>query len=98
VACHLSIAWKRQALKDLRALPPATQKRIQNALHRLVTEGYGDVALVRGVEARVYRLRVGDWRVFFTYEVATAVHAGGETQRRLVVARIAHRREAYGKS
>lgn len=49
------------------------------------TTHHGDVARVHGHTAR-WRLRVGDWRVFFSYET---------TDRAIVVLDVRHRREAY---
>lgn len=79
------IAYSTQARRDLLALDATVARRILQALERLATTEHGDVKRVRGRSQR-WRLRVGDWRVFFTYERNEGV---------LRVLRVRHRREAY---
>ncbi len=76
----------------LRRLPPPTKRRIREGLRALTRDPYGIEARldVRELdldrkEPRVFRLRVGDWRI------AYAVRA-----RDAFVVRIFHRSEGYG--
>jgi mRNA-degrading endonuclease RelE of RelBE toxin-antitoxin system len=39
-----------------------------SAVKRLCEEDYGDVRRLQGVNDETYRLRVGDWRVIFSYQ------------------------------
>lgn len=55
-----------RARRDFRRLDPPIQRRITDALDRLVADPpVGDVAKLAGTEDE-WRLRVGDWRVRFT--------------------------------
>jgi len=73
------------ARRDLRRLEPPVAARILDALDRLATTGQGDVQRLRG-SIDEWRLRVGDWRVRFRYDLATQI---------LEVLRIRPRGEAY---
>jgi mRNA interferase RelE/StbE len=58
------------ARRDFRRLDPPVQRRIVDALDRLVgVPPIGDVVRVVGSENE-WRLRVGDWRVRFTHDDA----------------------------
>jgi mRNA interferase RelE/StbE len=48
-------------------LDATTRQRILAAVKRLCDESQGDVRRLQGV-SEVYRLRVGDWRVIFSYQ------------------------------
>ena len=76
-----------QARADFHALPLAIQARVE-ALYRRLAQ-WPDVSGVkplRGSLRGAYRLRTGDYRVLFRVE---------RDARRVVVFRIAHRREVY---
>lgn len=61
------------ARRDLRRLDRPVQRRIVQALDRLVGDPpAGDVVKLAGVEHE-WRLRVGDWRVRFTRDDAQVV-------------------------
>lgn len=52
--------------RDLRRLDPPVQRRVTDALDRLVGDPpQGDIVHLTGTNDE-YRLRVGDWRVRFT--------------------------------
>ena len=61
------VEWREEALRDLRRLDRRTRERIFNAGGRLAETGYGDVRELEGRNPPEWRLRVGDWRVLFTY-------------------------------
>ena len=61
------IEWAKRAQKKLLRLDRPTQKRILGAIDLLVDEGRGDVRSFEGSEENAHRLRVGDWRVLFSY-------------------------------
>lgn len=63
------IVWSDEAVGDLRRLDRQIAQRIRNAVRRLAETGHGDVKRLQGVENE-WRLRVGDWRVRFTFDYA----------------------------
>lgn len=79
------IAYSSRARRELRSIDPSMARRVFEALDRLATMEYGDVQRVRR-KARRWRLRVGDWRVFFTYE---------PLEHTIRILSVRHRREAY---
>lgn len=78
------IAWAEQAKADVRGLDKHTAMRILSALHRFAESGTGDVKALQG-DAEELRLRVGDYRLFFTSTADDVIE----------VRRVRHRREAY---
>ena len=81
-----AVAWSRHAVGDLRRLDRATTERIRTAVRRLAEDNHGDVARLQAVTPPEWRLRVGDWRVRFSYDFESqTIH----------VLRVLHRREAY---
>lgn len=74
-----------QAKADLAALDRATRLRIAAAIQRLVLTNTGNIKKLQGIDPPEYRLRVGDWRVRFSYPDPGTVR----------VNRIVNRREAY---
>ena len=81
------VALTPTATADLRRLDPAVARRVVTKLHRLA-ENIETVRLetLAGPWQGVFKLRVGDYRVLYTRE---------QTQRRVVVHFIRHRREVY---
>jgi mRNA interferase RelE/StbE len=77
--------WSPPALRDLRRLDRTVATRVLEALRILAEERRGDVRRLQGQEAR-WRLRVGDWRVIFTYDADA--HA-------IVILSVKPRGEAY---
>ena len=61
------VIWSDQALQDAERLDARTRARTVAAIERLATTNQGDVKRLRG-PAPEWRLRVGDWRVRFTYD------------------------------
>lgn len=61
-----ALSWSRRAVQDLRNLDPPDARRVVSRVERFATTGHGDVKKLKGVADR-WRLRVGDWRVFFTH-------------------------------
>ena len=58
--------------------------RILHALHRFAESGVGDITALQG-DTEELRLRVGDYRLFFTYTADNIVE----------VRSVRHRSEAY---
>ena len=78
------IVWTEPAKADVRRIDRETAMRILTALDRFARTGEGDVKRRQDIEPPEFRLRVGDYRLFFA-NIADA----------LEVRRVLHRREAY---
>ena len=81
-----SILLRPAAVRDLNALPSDVRTRIEKSIDHLK-----DNPRPSGVRKLVgfddeWRLRVGDFRVLYVIN---------DLQQRVVIARVAHRREAY---
>ena len=76
------LCYEGRILKDLKRLDPDTQTRILSAMERFAAAGDGEVRPLRGEFAGSYRLRAGNWRVYFVLEgtdvVAYQIDNGGE--------------------
>lgn len=79
------VEWSARAERDLWALPQSTQRKIKETLHRYAETDHGDVLKLKGMEDR-YRLRVGDYRVIFTFRDGKLV---------ILVLRVLDRKDAY---
>jgi mRNA-degrading endonuclease RelE of RelBE toxin-antitoxin system len=58
------------AVKDLRGLPKAIQKRVARVLQQTASDPFqGDVKTLHGEEWRgIFRRRIGGYRIFFTVD------------------------------
>lgn len=59
----MEIEYAKAAIKAINGMDRPTKQRIRNAVERLPE---GDVKPLSG-SVRLYRLRVGDWRIVFSY-------------------------------
>ena len=80
-----AVVFTDPARRDLKRLDRQVADRILAAIVRLAEAEQGDVKRLRST-GREWRLRVGDWRVIFTFEPSTQT---------LRVLRIAPRGRAY---
>jgi mRNA-degrading endonuclease RelE of RelBE toxin-antitoxin system len=78
------IHWHDAAKVDIRKLDRATAMRIFTTIEHFAASGSGDVKPLHGDVADSWRLRAGDYRMFFVIEGDT-MHIG----------RVRHRSEAY---
>ena len=78
------IVWTEPAKADVRRIDRETAMRILTALDRFARTGEGDVKRLQDIEPPEFRLRVGDYRLFFV-----------NINDALEVRRVLHRREAY---
>ena len=60
--------------------------RISKAIDRYAEIQIGEIKRLKGAVKNTWRLRVGDWRVFYTYE---------SVNRTIVGARVLRRSQAY---
>lgn len=81
-----SILLRPAAIRDLKGLPSSTRSRIEKAIDRLTNDPRPPGAKKLVGVASEWRLRVGDYRVLYLVN---------DSERHVVVARVAHRREAY---
>jgi mRNA interferase RelE/StbE len=59
----MDFIYSKQAIKIINGLDKPTKQRIRNAIEQLPK---GDIKLLQG-RLSVYRLRVGGWRILFSY-------------------------------
>ncbi len=78
------IDWLDQASADIRQIDRATAMRIFEGILHHARGGGGDVSPLHGGLAGHFRLRVGDYRVFFQLE-----------ENVLRIAAVLHRSQAY---
>ena len=77
----MEIRYAKAAAKTINGMDRPTKQRIRNAVERLPD---GDVKPLSG-SVRLYRLRVGDWRIVFSYPDGNTV----------LIEKIAPRGEVY---
>ena len=65
----MEISYARAAVKTINSLDRPTKQRIKKAVEELPK---GDIKPLSGSKS-LYRLRVGDWRVVFSYPKENAV-------------------------
>ena len=81
------IEWAGTALRELRKLDKQTAHRVLRAVTGLAADPRpAGVRALSGQPAGTMRLRVGDYRVVYVIE---------DEQIRVLVVRVAHRREVY---
>lgn len=61
------IFWHKKASKYIERLEERQRNRIRKAVTAFYKKGRGNVAKLKGFKD-IYRLRVGDFRILFTYE------------------------------
>ena len=81
-----SILLRPAAIRDLKSLPPGIRSRIEKAIDRLVDDPRPSGARKLVGFDDEWRLRVGDYRVLYIIK---------DPERQVVIARVAHRREAF---
>lgn len=79
------VRWTHRALRTESRLDRPTRHRIAEAIKLFAETGQGDIKRLKDVKPELFRLRVGNWRVFFSEE------AGGL----LLVRAIRPRGDAY---
>ena len=81
-----SILIRPAANRDLKGLPPEILARVEKAVARLQVDARPSGAKKLVGFENEWRLRVGDYRILYVVD---------DGSRQFVIARIAHRREAY---
>jgi mRNA interferase RelE/StbE len=62
------VEWTNRALRNVARLDRPTRERLIKGVESLAATGQGDVKRLQGTRQELYRLRVGDWRIFFSKE------------------------------
>ena len=65
----MKITYSKGAIKELGRLDALTKQRIRQGIHRIPA---GDIKRLQG-HTELYRFRVGDWRILFSYPIANIV-------------------------
>ena len=81
---RIAVIWSPQARADLRAIERETAMQILYCIDRYLASRAGDVKKLKLPRAG-FRLRCGDYRVFFDLKDENAIQITG----------VKHRREAY---
>jgi mRNA-degrading endonuclease RelE of RelBE toxin-antitoxin system len=81
---QITVVWSPEARSDLRAIERDPAMQILRCLHRYLTSRDGDVKKLKPPRTG-FRLRCGDYRVFFDQKDKNTVEITG----------VRHRREAY---
>jgi mRNA interferase RelE/StbE len=81
----MKFIWPDSARAELRAIDRATAGRILRALTLYGRTGEGDVKALQGQWYGRYRLRVGDYRLIFSFD-----------QDEITILRVRHRSDVYG--
>ena len=82
---NFRITFANQAKKSLKTIDTSTKQRIKQAIYELPE---GDVIKLQGNKG-LYRLRVGSWRVLFSY---AATNTKDDT---ILIERVSLRDKAY---
>ena len=81
---RLSVVWSLEARSDLRRIDRQTALDILHCTDRYLLTHNGDVKQLKPPQTG-YRLRCGDYRLFFEYRTGNTVE----------ILAVCHRREAY---
>lgn len=90
----MDIQYSKKAVKVINRLDKPTKSRIKEAIEGIPK---GDIKVLQGSE-NSYRLRVGDWRILFSYfETERKDETTGEiiTEKAILIEKIAPRGEVY---
>ena len=69
------IIYARSAVRELEKLNPAARTLVLRGIQRYAETDSGDVKKLQVDKTSTWRLRVGDWRVFFDKDVQKRVLA-----------------------
>ena len=81
---RIAVIWSPEGRVDLRAIDPETAMQILHCVDRYLASRSGDVKKLKPPRTG-FRLRCGDYRVFFDQKNDTTITITG----------VRHRREAY---
>jgi mRNA interferase RelE/StbE len=79
------VEWTPLARREAKALDRQVRERVVEAIDRMAETEHGDITSLKK-PLQGYRLRVGDWRVFFDW---------GDDPGSIIILHVGHRSEAY---
>jgi len=62
------LQWTNRALRVVSRLDRPTRERLTKGVEAFAATGQGDVKRLKGAKQGLFRLRIGEWRVFFSNE------------------------------
>jgi len=77
----MDVQYAKQAVKAIKKLDVSAKQRVRQGINAIPA---GDIKKLQG-HTELFRLRIGDWRILFTYIDADTV----------LIARISSRSDAY---
>ena len=83
-----NVVFKPSVEKDLRRLPASISSRIMGRIQGLVSEPFPPGSIKLSGAEKLYRLRVGDYRIIYEVDIAARV---------VKFHYVRHRRDAYRK-
>ena len=83
---YYSIDFKPSVEKDLRRLPNTLVSRVMKRIENLGSEPFPRQAVKLSTTERLYRIRVGDYRIVYEVDVQTKL---------ITIHYVRHRREVY---
>lgn len=90
----MDIQYSKRAIKAINGMDKPTKQRIRKAIEGIPK---GDIKALQGAE-NSYRLRVGDWRILFSYfekEYKDETTGETKTEKAILIEKVAPRGEVY---
>ena len=81
-----NVSFKPSVEKDLRPLPKSVVARVIEQIEHLKTEPFPRQAIKLSGAERLYRLRVGDYRIVYEVDISA---------KQVMIHYVRHRREVY---
>lgn len=79
---RIAVTWSPEARADLRAIDRGTAIQILHCIDRYLSSRIGDLKKLKPPETG-FRLRCGDYRVFFDYRNEATIEITGVRHRRM---------------
>ena len=67
----MNIIYSKQAIKSIKRMDATLKQRIKTAIEQLPD---GDTKQIRGRNETTYRLKVGGWRVLYSFSIAVPLY------------------------
>ena len=83
-----NVLIKPKAQKFLDSLDSKTQEKLYKKIANLYPVPSGDIKMLKGYKQKMYRLRVGDIRVLFYFDIQ-------DGKRFTIIRQVSYRKDAY---
>ena len=80
------ILYTKRAVKDIRKLDSVAKKRLKKQIEKLAQNPFKFAVRLKDKRLGEYRFRIGNYRVIFDID-----------KNKLIILRVAHRKEVYNK-